>query len=278
MQPENNDSLINVGLYGDGSRNAPLRAEYVYCDRHDECSAFKNGLCFCVTFPFGHRCPVGRVITEKGGTKRANKYCELKSRIQQHEKKSKLQYPGHTYITRIGNEALFTIPFISLVEMPNYGLSIGNPSFGNTMLLLSKSYLNPANINRLCTFKPRALFGGDIIKDYQNKIVPMLLLELAQKFPEEYQEYLKRFPQTEVRKPDWTGRRAKLATCNRDETYYDYGKNAFRFDGDYVVCDQYHFILAPFKGETAEIRMKVADNMEVTITDNNQVTENTVFL
>lgn len=38
--------LINVGLYGVGSRDSRLRAEYIYCDQAKECSAYKEGKCF----------------------------------------------------------------------------------------------------------------------------------------------------------------------------------------------------------------------------------------
>ena len=44
-----NTKKINVGLYGDGSRGARLRAEYIACDRAEECSLYKSGKCFNVT-------------------------------------------------------------------------------------------------------------------------------------------------------------------------------------------------------------------------------------
>lgn len=40
------EKLINVDLYGDGSRNSRLRAEYIYCDHADVCSVYKEGKCF----------------------------------------------------------------------------------------------------------------------------------------------------------------------------------------------------------------------------------------
>ena len=38
------EKLINVDLYGDGSRNSRLRAEYIYCDHADVCSVYKLSL------------------------------------------------------------------------------------------------------------------------------------------------------------------------------------------------------------------------------------------
>lgn len=40
------EKLINVELYGDGSRKSLLRAEYIYCDHADVCSVYKEGKCF----------------------------------------------------------------------------------------------------------------------------------------------------------------------------------------------------------------------------------------
>ena len=37
--------VIHVGLYGDGSRNARRRAEYLSCEHYKECSAYKEGKC-----------------------------------------------------------------------------------------------------------------------------------------------------------------------------------------------------------------------------------------
>ena len=36
------EKLINVDLYGDGSRDSRLRAEYIYCDHADVCSVYKE--------------------------------------------------------------------------------------------------------------------------------------------------------------------------------------------------------------------------------------------
>ena len=38
-----NDNCICAHLYGDGSRDCRLRAEYIRCNRAEECSAYKNG-------------------------------------------------------------------------------------------------------------------------------------------------------------------------------------------------------------------------------------------
>lgn len=66
--------LINVALYGDGSRGARLRAEYIYCNHTQECSAYHEGKCLNVTIPFNRRCELGRVEKVDGGTKQSKRY------------------------------------------------------------------------------------------------------------------------------------------------------------------------------------------------------------
>ena len=68
------EKLINVDLYGDGSRNSRLRAEYIYCDHTDVCSAYKEGKCFRKTTLFGVRCEFGRTACVDGGTKKTKMY------------------------------------------------------------------------------------------------------------------------------------------------------------------------------------------------------------
>ena len=68
------EKLINVDLYGDGSRNSRLRAEYIYCDHADVCSVYKEGKCFRKTTLFGVRCEFGRITYVDGGTKKTKMY------------------------------------------------------------------------------------------------------------------------------------------------------------------------------------------------------------
>ena len=68
------EKLINVDLYGDGSRDSRLRAEYIYCDHADVCSVYKEGKCFRKTTLFGVRCEFGRIACVDGGTKKTKMY------------------------------------------------------------------------------------------------------------------------------------------------------------------------------------------------------------
>lgn len=270
------EELINVSLYGDGSRKARLRAEYIYCDHANECSAYKDGKCFRVTTLFGLRCEFGRISCVDGCTKQSKTFRRVHSEAKSNEMYGKLSYPYNTYVTRIGDGAFLSLPYIR-IEESNGKLVCSDPGFGSNRLFVSMDKLTPENIERICLYSPHAFMGG-VISDYQKKTVPLFLYQLSKLFPEQFQVFVSEHPSYKLVAPDWVGRYAKLSTCNRDEEYEDKRRNVFHFDGDDIVCDHYHSAFLPFDGAESQIRIKVLDNMRVKITNNNQVTDQTIFV
>lgn len=271
-----NDNYICAHLYGDGSRDCRLRAEYIRCNRAEECSAYRNGKCFCVTTLFGVRCPNGEITIVDGGTKRSKAFLRVQKEARANPNYGKLQYPSTNLITRIGEDAFLTVSYTWLEEFGGK-IRCDDPHFSTNKLYISADKLTPENIKRICDFIPRAIMGG-VIRDYQDKTVPMFLHQLQALFPEKYAGFQEAYPDYKIKAPDWRGRRAKLSSCNRNVEYVDCHKNTFYFDGDYIVCDCYESSFLPFRAKRAEIRVKLSDEMEVEIADNLQVTDETVFL
>lgn len=270
------DKLINVGLYGDGSRKARRRAEYIYCDHADECSAYKNGKCFRVTTLFGLRCEFGHINHIDGGTKQSKMFYRISDEAKSNEQYHKLSYPSDTYVTRIGDGVFLTPPYVR-IELQGEKLVCSDPGFGSNRLFVPLAVITPENIKRICEYRPHALMGGEIT-DYQQKAVPMFLHQLSQLCPEQFQAFITAYPDFTIKPPNWIGRYAKLSTCNREATYKDTNGNPFHFEGDDIVCDCYHSAFLPFDGAAAKIRVTVDDGMRVKITDNNQVTDSTIFV
>lgn len=268
--------LINVHLYGDGSRNNRLRAEYIYCDHAQECSAYKDGKCFCVTTLFGVKCGIGSVGVVDGGTKRSKRFHEVRQEAKENENYAKMSYPGKIYITKIGDKAFFANIPIRLEETPEGKLRWSDPGFGANSIMVSEEVLTPENIMVICSARPHALMGG-LIESYQKETVPMFLHQLSLIYPEKYKEFCAAYPDYKVAPPNWVGRFAKLSTCNRAEKYKDCHGNEFYFDGDYIVCDDYRMSFTPFGAQETEVRVRVTDDMRVEITDNKQVLADTVF-
>lgn len=271
------DELINVSLYGDGSRRARLRAEYIYCNHANECSAYKDGKCFRVTTLFGLRCEFGRISCVDGCTKQSKTYHKVYAETKAHEKYGKLSYPYDTYIIRIGDGAFLSLPYVRIEESSDGKLICSDPGFGSNRLFVSIDKLTPENIRRICLYSPYALMGG-VIADYQKKTVPMFLHQLSHLFPEQFQAFTSAYPDYKIAPPNWIGKYAMLSTCNRDVEYEDERRNVFHFDGDEIVCDHYKSALLSFDIKEATLRAKVTDEMRVKITNNDQVTDKTIFV
>ena len=270
-------SIINVNLYGDGSRNSRLRAEYIHCDHANECSAYQEGKCFCVTVLLGVQCGIGRISVVHGGTKQSKMYAKVEKEARSHESYHKLRYPNEVYVTKIGGKAFLSIPFTWIEELPDGRLKVLDPHIKTNRLLIDAERLTPANIKAICDARPRVIMGG-VISDYQEKVVPMFLHQLSRVFPEKFTAFLDAYPDYEVKPPDWRGRWAMLSTCKRGMEYKDTMRNVFRFDGEYLVCEDHKSSFNPFGADSVYVRIRVNNSMKVKITDNEQVTGETIFV
>ncbi len=270
------NNAINVDLYGDGSRSARLRAEYIYCDYAEECTAYKQGQCFAVSAFLQPRCKLGKVSSVDGGLKRSKKFDKVYSEAKDNENYHKLEFPLDLYFAKVNEKMYVAIPHICVKALDDGNIKVDDPSFGIDSCIFENKHITSDNFIKILEFHPQAIFGGEIT-NYQNKIVPMLLFQLKRYLPELYAEIIKKRPKFEKFKPSWIGKRAKLATCNRDMKYKDSQGNVFHFEGEYIVCNDYKSAFLPFRANNAAIRIKVTDNMPVEITDNKQVLEDTVF-
>lgn len=267
---------IHVGLYGDGSRDSRLRAERIYCDMADQCSAYKTGKCFMVTTLFGNKCGVGHVIEADGGTKRSKAFLRVRKEALSDPAYNKLKYPHGTRVTKIGDKALITMPYIEFERLGRGKLEWHNPGFGKRAILIDASNLTVENIYTICSATPGSM-TGERIGEYQTRAVPRFLHELRELFPYEYSAFLEEHPVYADIPRDFTGQRARLATCNREGEFKDANGNRFRFDGDVIVCDEYESAFLPFGAKVATIRIPIAEGLIVKITDNDQVTPETKF-
>lgn len=270
------NNIINVDLYGDGSRNARLRAEYVYCNYANECTAYKEGKCFAITAFLQSRCKLGKVSSVDGGLKRSKKFDKVYSEAKNSETYHKLKFPLDLYFAKTNERMYVAIPYIYIKTFVDGNIKVENPCFGIDPCIFESKHITSDNFIKILEFRPRAILGGEIA-NYQAKIVPMLLFQLRRYMPELYAEIIKKRPEFEKIKPSWIGKRAKLAMCNRDVEYKDSNGNVFHFEGEYIVCNDYKSAFLPFGTSNATIRIKVADNMFVKITDNKQVLKDTIF-
>lgn len=276
------DTLINVSLYGDGSRKMRSRAEYVYCDHAKDCSLYKDGKCFCVTVSFGRHCPFGNIVSVDGGTKRSVKFTRVAKEVMESPCFNALEYPYHDSVAKIGDQFIIDLEHVNL-NVDGEKIFVRDPGFLSGPMITGRiEILTPENLNRICEFEPIALMGG-VIRRYQKEVIPAFLLQFKKLFPDEYLAFIEEYPryQDVFKGVSYVGRRAKLVTCNRECKYFD-GANEFHFDGEYMVCDKYRAFFNLFEPRFGahyyQVRVKLDDSMVCKITDNAQVLPDTVFM
>jgi len=279
--------VINVGLYGGkgifGGKETPLEASIISCDKHNECSYFKNGQCMAVRSVLSPSCKFGSVSTVRGYTSRARKYGEFKRKWKDHEFYNRLSYPPQK-IGIIDGVVVFPYPFIRITKTENGKYSVDEPAlFSNSNSYIELEKFNSDLIYRICSYRPQALMGGEITS-YQKEKVPLFLAHLQEILPEVFEKFIEAYPKF-GRKIDYVGRKALLKTINPSEiSYYsrDYPRltNHWYWDGEFLTYKSGYVssvsVINDYEIET--FKLKPSDKTVVKITSNEQVVSDTVFV
>lgn len=262
------DKKIHVGLYGDGSRDAHLRRETIYCDRSDECSVYREGRCLRITSFLAQPCPFGRLDVFDGGTKRSMKYQRTYSETKADEFYGRLKRSHYTYFAIAGDSVIIGGMSVSFDTNP---FKVNAPGFsGGRYMAIPKSEFSVDVIKKIYDARPYSLMGG-VIESYRSEQLPLFFQQMRKLWPEKYEEFAAAVPAVRDLVPNYVGRWARVSTLNRDVPVEGY-----RFDGDELV-GEFKSAFLPFGAKSAHIRIPVTDDLKVKITSNDQVTEDTVF-
>lgn len=263
---------IDIKLYGGksifGGKETPLEAVIISCDKCDKCSFYKNNTCLKIR-SLGKICKYGKRDEIQGYTSKAKKYYEFREKYEKDECYSKLKRP-ETVIGKIDNEFVLNLPYINYDEG-----EFKDPGFYNPLIYIDEKNFTNDLIKKLLDFKPHAMFGG-VITDYQDKEVPNFLSDLKTNFKEIYEDFIKEFPEYNT-KVSYVGKKAYLGTLNNGSILIDCHKNEWIKEEKEIVCYKWGTWL-PFKGSATETRINITEDMIYTITDDNQVNDNTKFL
>ncbi|AKA44367.1 hypothetical protein PPSC2_26860 (plasmid) [Paenibacillus polymyxa SC2] len=169
--------VIHVELYGGkglfGGREQPLEASVIRCDKYKSCSYYENNQCLKVRSIGGSTCRFGEEDTVRGYTSKAKKYHQFKRSWKEHEQYRKLGKPS-AKLGHIDNFVVFPYPYIHIKEQEDGEIKISDPlMFSDKTAFIPWERFTPELIHRICTFRPEAVMGGEIM-EYRKKIVPML--------------------------------------------------------------------------------------------------------
>lgn len=276
--------IINVSLYGGkglfGGKESPLEASIIYCDKYNECSYYKNNQCWNVRNFKGH-CKYGNTQTVTGYTSRAMKYYDFKKQYTDHESYNKLKSPPDK-LGIIGDSVILPYPHIYIKNDDGH-IKLDNPGFCGGIAFVDKDKFTTELIHRICKFRPSAVMGGEI-KDYQIKIVPLFLSHLRDVMPETYKNFVNEYKDYVVN-DNYVGRKAFLKTINPSVVRYEsrqypqFNEN-WEWDGVTLTFKSgYAHSFNVVKDYSIEkLIIKPTDKTTITISDNGQVNEQTIFI
>lgn len=262
------ENLINVSIYGDGSRKYPHEVKAIYCNRADECELYKAGKCLRMPSLFEPYCPIGNTRVVDKSSKYAKRHYDMISTWKSNDKYNKLKRPSNQYITTVGNDLILYIPYIHIDQET---LNLSDAVLGSYITVIPRERFTVEFADKLLKYRPYGFNGP--IKSYQTEHIPFILKQINKVLPNVYDELIKMNPTYKEIVPNYVGKYAYINTCNRECTY-----DGFRFDGDYLIKDDWHSAFIPFGAKSGSLRIKVTDNMIFEITDNRQVTTSTKFM
>jgi hypothetical protein len=259
------------------SRKDRAEVQVILCGRSEDCGLLARGECSWRASFDWHACPYGMHRKFEGYTPRARAYSRW-------IKEQKEKYTGVPFLNSHSDVLAFVGDYVFLpyahMDMSDAGFLKKNEGWlgkGNAFLPKEKFTVN--NILYLIHFRPRAAWGGQEIKDYQEKSVPKFVKHLQEKCPDLFKEIIEKDPTVQKILNTYTnkGRKAILQTITPNiGKFIDCHKAEWIWDGEYFTTLKYNGLTMIVKAE--EVRIKPLPKQEIVITDDNQVNDKTEFL
>lgn len=248
-------------------RKASDHAEYhtVTCAASERCELFARKQCVARQF-MGSGCPFGSAARETGPTQRArNFYTWISERQKTSNEIGYLDAPPD----RLARVADFIWLPYSFMDVALAGLKHPNrfvPIEAFTAELVA----------RLCEARPRGSWYDVELHDYQRKSVPAFVAHLSESYPDLLREAAPLSDRIRAILPTLTkvGRKARLHTLRPGVGTFEGG---WRWDGSHMVTTSRRDFPPFTKFDAQELRIQPGKDAVVTITDDGQVSPETVF-
>lgn len=254
------------------------QCKIILCSNSSNCELYAKNQCSFLRTLGSMSCPYGKNNWETGFTGRARGYSEW---IQTRKEK----YKDILFKIKDYTDGIFIVGDYVFVSYPHMNLNKDVPFLSQGSIFSSGSYFmkkedfTVENILKMINFKPYALMGGEITS-YQKEVVPKFIKCLKETQPKLFEEVAKQLPtlhQIYEENKSNVGRKAILQTLKPNVgVFTDCHKADWVWDGIYLTSINSHasFMLI---NKFTEIKIKPADNVEVTITSDEQVTAETKF-
>lgn len=271
------DDIISIQLFGGrpfiGEREKPLKAKIFHCSNKDNCSLLKHNMCLCLRANDYNYCPYGAVVEVPGCTSRARDYDRFRHFFRSHPAYSQLSYLDQSLLFAVIGDFYFfhTVVFSVDNSLPIYEPGIEFKKFSKyTYILIKKENCTPSFLDVLFSFRVRGGLFCDVKK--QDERMASLKAEILNKEPS-----LLRGCQLNITE-SFIGKKAYIKTL-KPGSILKHGGSEFVLSEDRakLTCNRVYGY-NPFNAKFVRCELDVTDDMIYTITDNSQITTDTVLL
>ena len=258
------------------ARNDRAEATTISCNNSSDCELFSRGQCAFIGFG-ANRCPYGQYHKETGFTKRAGKYSSwIREQEEKHQGIQCLSCPTKV-MTVVGDYVYLPYAHMTMNEDVPFSQHSHFLTSGNCFI--ERVHFTVDNIINLVEFRPHAMMGGEI-KSYQKEEVPKFLQHLKEQMPKLFNAVTQKSDHAMKLLGEFSniGRKAILETLTPNMGQFkDIHGGLWTWDGKALrsTNSKTSFMLV---NKIKELILIPEDNQKVTITDEQQVNNNTVFL
>lgn len=191
--------------------NEKAECNVYYCSKSEICPLLKKDQCINNKI-LSPRCVYGYKRTEVGLTRKARKFSRwIEDRKKEYASIADRNVNGSPpdRMVEIGEYVYFPYSFASMNKNVPF---LSHSEFlipGSPFIL--KSNFTIDNIEKIVNFRPHALMGGEIT-DYRLKIVPKIIEDLSEIYPDLYKQLIEKRPALAIKEKNYVGRKALLST------------------------------------------------------------------
>lgn len=255
--------------------NDHAEAHIVRCSLEGTCPVRAKGQCIERDF-WSSGCPYGSRSVVTGPTKRSRDMSKwIAAQREGVGPNPPTLSSTQKVMAVIGDYVWLPYPHMDFhAKSPTLEISL---SSGRKMLRIEE--FTPEVVQRICEWRPRAMFGGEIT-DYQKESVPLFVKHLSEVMPDLFAATAAVYPNLRelLAKTTNIGREARLRSLapNVGE-FVDIHGGRWTWDGEYLTSKNSKMSFGLVNG-FSEIRVKPDPASKVKVTSEGQVTPTTEFL
>lgn len=264
-------------VFKDMRNNAAVMTT-VTCSNSGNCGLYASGQCVLVGSLSTQRCEYGVKKRLTGYTKKAKGYYKWIN-----DKRAELG--GHVNVI---NEAKTMIAQVGdYVYLPYAHMNMNErlPFKQHANIFVTGSYFMPMsaftvnNMVIMVDYRPQALMGGEITS-YRADSLPKFLQHLKEKYPDKFNELTHLRPEVlQMVRTTNVGRMALLSSIKPGvEIVNHVHKDKWLWDGVYLHSLTFKPNFLIVKAESVDVKLKPVEGVTVKISDDNQVTPDTIFI